>query len=112
MPVVSNNPLQDAPTPSKADEYSKIQALIDALILDWLWSGVAKKVVESRLRCIVSNQDIWYLDHLDATWQQFYTNEQTIWPHAATVVCCREVVDKCWEACKRSEECGVKVDAF
>ena len=35
MPVVSNNPLQDAPTPSKADEDSKIQALIDTPILDW-----------------------------------------------------------------------------
>ncbi|KAL8166224.1 hypothetical protein V2J09_007723 [Rumex salicifolius] len=25
--------------------------------------------------CIVSNQDKWYLDHLDATWDQFYSNE-------------------------------------
>ncbi|KAL4568244.1 hypothetical protein LXL04_023852 [Taraxacum kok-saghyz] len=32
------------------------------------------------------NQDTWYLDHLDATKQQFYTNEQTIWPRAAAVV--------------------------
>lgn len=37
--------------------------------------GVAQKVVASGLRCIVSNQDKWYLDHLDATWQQFYMNE-------------------------------------
>jgi hexosaminidase len=36
---------------------------------------VAEKVVADGLRCIVSNQDKWYLDHLDATWQGFYTNE-------------------------------------
>ncbi|KAL4576633.1 hypothetical protein LXL04_012730 [Taraxacum kok-saghyz] len=45
------------------------------VVHNWLGSGVAQKVVESGLRCIVSNQDSWYLDHLDATWQQFYTNE-------------------------------------
>lgn len=27
------------------------------------------------LRCIVSNQDKWYLDHIDAQWQMFYANE-------------------------------------
>lgn len=26
-------------------------------------------------RCIVSNQDKWYLDHLDASWEGFYMNE-------------------------------------
>ncbi|XP_042977761.1 beta-hexosaminidase 3 isoform X2 [Carya illinoinensis] len=41
----------------------------------WLGGGVAQKVVASGLRCIVSNQDKWYLDHLDDTWQQFYMNE-------------------------------------
>ncbi|KAM7497860.1 hypothetical protein LguiA_022274 [Lonicera macranthoides] len=40
-----------------------------------LGSGVAKKVTEAGLRCIVSNQDKWYLDHLDATWWDFYMNE-------------------------------------
>ncbi|KAF8719743.1 hypothetical protein HU200_024496 [Digitaria exilis] len=40
-----------------------------------LGSGVAQKVVAAGLRCIVSNQDKWYLDHLDATWEGFYMNE-------------------------------------
>ncbi|GFP95757.1 beta-hexosaminidase 3 [Phtheirospermum japonicum] len=45
------------------------------VVHNWLGSGVAKKVVEAGLRCIVSNQDKWYLDHLDAFWQDFYSNE-------------------------------------
>lgn len=40
-----------------------------------LGGGVAQKAVAAGLRCIVSNQDKWYLDHLDASWQDFYTNE-------------------------------------
>ncbi|KAA8522209.1 hypothetical protein F0562_012882 [Nyssa sinensis] len=35
LPVQSNNPIQDAPPPSKADEDSKIKALIDTPALDW-----------------------------------------------------------------------------
>lgn len=48
------------------------------LVFSWcfrLGSGVAQNVVKAGLRCIVSNQDKWYLDHLDATWQGFYSNE-------------------------------------
>ncbi|KAG0483319.1 hypothetical protein HPP92_011403 [Vanilla planifolia] len=45
------------------------------VIHNWLGRGVAQKVVASGLRCIVSNQDKWYLDHLDATWEGFYMNE-------------------------------------
>ncbi|KAL6620254.1 hypothetical protein ACP70R_035393 [Stipagrostis hirtigluma subsp. patula] len=45
------------------------------VVHNWLGSGVAEKVVASGLRCIVSNQDKWYLDHLDATWEGFYMNE-------------------------------------
>ncbi|KAL5731957.1 beta-N-acetylhexosaminidase [Ranunculus cassubicifolius] len=45
------------------------------IVHNWLGGGVAQKVVASGLRCIVSNQDVWYLDHLDTTWQQFYSNE-------------------------------------
>ncbi|KAL3654005.1 Beta-hexosaminidase 3 [Castilleja foliolosa] len=45
------------------------------VVHNWLGSGVAKRVVEAGLRCIVSNQDKWYLDHLDALWQDFYSNE-------------------------------------
>lgn len=45
------------------------------VVHNWLGGGVAQKVVAAGLRCIVSNQDQWYLDHLDTTWQQFYMNE-------------------------------------
>ncbi|KAI3976181.1 hypothetical protein MKX01_022103 [Papaver californicum] len=43
--------------------------------LDRVGGGVVQKVVAAGLRCIVSNQDNWYLDHLDTTWQRFYMNE-------------------------------------
>lgn len=45
------------------------------VIHNWLQSGVAPKVVKAGFRCIVSDQDVWYLDHLDVTWDQFYMNE-------------------------------------
>ncbi|WCJ38929.1 beta-hexosaminidase 3 [Euphorbia peplus] len=45
------------------------------VVHNWLGGGVAEKVVDAGLRCIVSNQDKWYLDHLDTTWQEFYMNE-------------------------------------
>lgn len=45
------------------------------VVHNWLGSGVAQRVVETGLRCIVSNQDKWYLDHLDALWPGFYMNE-------------------------------------
>ncbi|XP_044975043.1 beta-hexosaminidase 3-like [Hordeum vulgare subsp. vulgare] len=45
------------------------------VVHNWLGGGVAEKVVSVGLRCIVSNQDKWYLDHLDATWEGFYMNE-------------------------------------
>ncbi|XP_042514163.1 beta-hexosaminidase 3 isoform X1 [Macadamia integrifolia] len=45
------------------------------VVHNWLGGGVAQKVVAAGLRCIVSNQDKWYLDHLDTTWQEFYMNE-------------------------------------
>ncbi|KAK9291724.1 hypothetical protein L1049_019673 [Liquidambar formosana] len=45
------------------------------VVHNWLGGGVAEQVVAAGLRCIVSNQDKWYLDHLDTTWQEFYMNE-------------------------------------
>lgn len=45
------------------------------VVHNWLGGGVAEKVVSAGLRCIVSNQDKWYLDHLDAKWEGFYLNE-------------------------------------
>ncbi|GMP22314.1 hypothetical protein CsSME_00000388 [Camellia sinensis var. sinensis] len=41
----------------------------------WLGGGVAERVVAAGLRCIVSNQDKWYLHYLDTTWPEFYMNE-------------------------------------
>lgn len=32
-------------------------------------------MVEKGFRCIVSNQGVWYLDHLDVPWEDFYTSE-------------------------------------
>ncbi|XP_052197626.1 beta-hexosaminidase 3 [Diospyros lotus] len=45
------------------------------VVHNWLGAGVAKRVVAAGLRCIVSNQDKWYLDHLDTMWPEFYMNE-------------------------------------
>lgn len=45
------------------------------VVHNWLGGGVAERVVAAGLRCIVSNQDKWYLDHLDAKWDGFYVNE-------------------------------------
>ncbi|KAJ1703752.1 hypothetical protein LUZ63_003531 [Rhynchospora breviuscula] len=45
------------------------------VVHNWLGEGVAQKVVAAGLRCIVSNQNRWYLDHLDVTWKDFYANE-------------------------------------
>ncbi|XP_026432864.1 beta-hexosaminidase 3-like [Papaver somniferum] len=43
--------------------------------LDRVGGGLVQKAAAEGLRCIVSNQENWYLDHLDATWTQFYMNE-------------------------------------
>ena len=40
-----------------------------------LQSGIVPKVVKSGFKCIVSSQDVWYLDLLDVTWPEFYMNE-------------------------------------
>lgn len=45
------------------------------IIYGRLGGGVAQQVTAAGLRCIVSNQDKWYLDHIDTTWQNFYSNE-------------------------------------
>ncbi|GMP22312.1 hypothetical protein CsSME_00000388 [Camellia sinensis var. sinensis] len=45
------------------------------VVHNWLGGGVAERVVAAGLRCIVSNQDKWYLHYLDTTWPEFYMNE-------------------------------------
>ncbi|XP_010253321.1 PREDICTED: beta-hexosaminidase 1 [Nelumbo nucifera] len=45
------------------------------VVHNWLGPGVCPKVVANGLRCIYSNQGVWYLDHLDITWESFYNSE-------------------------------------
>ncbi|KAI4382849.1 hypothetical protein MLD38_008758 [Melastoma candidum] len=45
------------------------------VVHNWLGPGVCPKVVNSGLRCIFSNQGVWYLDHLDVPWDKVYTAE-------------------------------------
>uniref|UniRef100_A0A452XQ65 beta-N-acetylhexosaminidase n=1 Tax=Aegilops tauschii subsp. strangulata TaxID=200361 RepID=A0A452XQ65_AEGTS len=45
------------------------------VVHNWLGPGVCPKVVAKGLRCIMSNQGVWYLDHLDVPWEQVYTAE-------------------------------------
>lgn len=35
-------------------------------------SGICPKAVAKGFRCIFSNQDAWYLDHLDVPWEPVY----------------------------------------
>jgi hexosaminidase len=41
----------------------------------WLDHATLAKVVAAGYRGLLSNNDVWYLDHLDISWQQFYLNE-------------------------------------
>ncbi|KQK07755.1 beta-hexosaminidase 1 [Brachypodium distachyon] len=45
------------------------------VVHNWLGPGVCPKVVAKGLRCIMSNQGAWYLDHLDVPWEDVYTTE-------------------------------------
>eukprot|EP00850_Spirogloea_muscicola_P005928 SM000027S09709 [mRNA] locus=s27:999024:1002537:+ [translate_table: standard] len=45
------------------------------IVHNWLGPRVAPRIVAAGYRCIVSNQDRWYLDHLDVRWQEMYGNE-------------------------------------
>lgn len=59
------------------ETFNKFGSKLDrkTVVHNWLGGGVAELVTAAGLRCIVSNQDKWYLDHLDTTWQEFYSNE-------------------------------------
>jgi len=43
----------------------------------WINKETLRAVVNAGYRALVSDSDVWYLDHLDTTWQQFYLNEPT-----------------------------------
>lgn len=59
------------------ETFSSFADMLDprTVVHNWLGPGVAPKVVAKGFRCIVSNQDVWYLDHLSVRWESFYTNE-------------------------------------
>lgn len=46
-----------------------------SIIHIWLDHATLGRVVAAGYRGILSNQDVWYLDHLDTTWEEFYLNE-------------------------------------
>ncbi|GMH11424.1 hypothetical protein Nepgr_013265 [Nepenthes gracilis] len=45
------------------------------VVQNWLEIGVAERAVAAGFRCIVSNQDKWYLNYVHSTWDQVYSNE-------------------------------------
>ncbi|KAK8964333.1 Beta-hexosaminidase 1 [Platanthera guangdongensis] len=45
------------------------------VVHNWLGPGVCPNAVANGFRCILSNQGVWYLDHLDIPWEDFYTAE-------------------------------------
>ncbi|KAL2622433.1 hypothetical protein R1flu_002638 [Riccia fluitans] len=47
----------------------------DTVVHEWYSSNLVPEIVNKGYRCIVSNQDVWYLDHLDVEWELFYLNE-------------------------------------
>ncbi|XP_031491912.1 beta-hexosaminidase 1 [Nymphaea colorata] len=47
----------------------------NTVVHNWLGPGVCPLAVAKGFKCIVSNQGVWYLDHLDVPWEKFYYNE-------------------------------------
>ena len=47
----------------------------DTIFQVWLSHATAAKIVAAGYQCILSNSDVWYLDHLQITWEQFYSND-------------------------------------
>jgi len=47
----------------------------ETIVHVWLDFDTLAAVVAAGYRGILSNNDVWYLDHLDTTWEQFYLNE-------------------------------------
>ncbi|GMI87075.1 beta-hexosaminidase 1 [Hibiscus trionum] len=45
------------------------------VVHNWLGPGVCLKAVEKGFKCIFSNQRVWYLDHLDVSWDEVYYAE-------------------------------------
>jgi len=47
----------------------------ESVVHVWLDFNTLAEVVAAGYRGILSNNDVWYLDHLSTSWQQFYLNE-------------------------------------
>ena len=47
----------------------------ETIVHVWLDHKTLAKVVAAGYRGILSNNDVWYLDHLHTSWQEFYNNE-------------------------------------
>jgi len=47
----------------------------DVIIHVWLSLATVQAVATAGYRVIVSNMDVWYLDHTDVDWTQFYKND-------------------------------------
>ncbi|XP_039023515.1 beta-hexosaminidase 1-like isoform X2 [Hibiscus syriacus] len=45
------------------------------VVHNWLGPGVCPKAVAKGFKCIFSNQRVWYLDHLDVSWEEVYHAE-------------------------------------
>ncbi|KAL4290473.1 hypothetical protein GQ457_14G023150 [Hibiscus cannabinus] len=45
------------------------------VVHNWLGPGVCPKAVAKGFKCIFSNQNVWYLDHLDVSWDEVYYAE-------------------------------------
>ncbi|CAK9227434.1 unnamed protein product [Sphagnum troendelagicum] len=45
------------------------------VVHNWYQSGTCPRAVKAGLRCIMSDQGTWYLDHLDVPWDKFYLTE-------------------------------------
>ncbi|KAH3760696.1 beta-hexosaminidase subunit beta [Pelomyxa schiedti] len=46
-----------------------------SIIHVWLDHSKLAEIVAAGYRGILSNNDVWYLDHLETSWQQFYLND-------------------------------------
>ena len=49
----------------------------DTVVHVWKEKETMTKVIMDGYRTILSDQDVWYLDHLNVSWESFYLNEPT-----------------------------------
>mmetsp|Transcript_14346 Transcript_14346/g.21493 ORF Transcript_14346/g.21493 Transcript_14346/m.21493 type:complete len:534 (+) Transcript_14346:82-1683(+) len=49
----------------------------DTLVHVWKDKSTLDDVLTAGYKALLSNQALWYLDHLDTTWEDMYTNEPT-----------------------------------